>query len=458
MAKCPNILFFFTDQQRWDTCGCYGQPMDVTPNLDQLAAEGVRFESAFTCQPVCGPARACLQTGLWATQVGTFTNGIPLPLEAKTIAHHLGDAGYQTGYVGKWHLASRQQGREYWDAPVPPQRRGGYRDFWHAADVLEFTSHSYDGHMWDTAGNRVDFPQGRYRVDHQTDLALEFLQNRDPDRPFFLMLSYLEPHHQNDNDRYEGPAGSKKRFADCTIPPDLAAAGDLGDWQENYPDYLGCCASLDENLGRIRKFLADQGILDETLIIYTSDHGSHFRTRNSEYKRSCHDACLRVPMVLRGPGYRGGKVIEELVSLLDLPPAILASAGLEAPVSFAGRDLQPLAEGKAEDWPEDVFAQISEDHIGRTLRTKRWKYEVWVPGSGGASRPGSQEYTEARLYDLQTDPHELNNRVCDPDLAAVRGQLAKRLVERMTQAGEAPAIIHPAEVPAPDDGRFERKG
>jgi uncharacterized sulfatase len=456
MAKSPNILFFFTDQQRWDTCGCYGQQSEVTPHLDALAADGVRFELAFTPQPVCGPARACLQTGRWATQVGTFTNGIPLPLEAKTLAHHLGDAGYQTGYVGKWHLASSRQGKEYWSQPVPPQRRGGYRDFWHAADVLEFTSHSYDGHMWDTQGRRVQFPQGRYRVDHQTDVALEFLSARDRDRPFFLFLSYLEPHHQNDHDRYEGPAGSKERFADAPVPPDLAAAGDLGDWQENWADYLGCCASLDANLGRLLAELDQQDALDDTLVVYTSDHGSHFKTRNTEYKRSCHDACLRIPMVLRGPGFAGGRTVEQLVSLIDLPPTLLAAAGLRPPDSHVGRDLHPLAGDAPSDWPDDVFAQISEDHIGRALRTRRWKYEIWVPGAAGGRAPGAREYTEARLYDLDADPHELDNRVCDPDLADVRAEMARRLSERMVAAGEPAPVIHPATSPPPDDGRFQR--
>jgi arylsulfatase A-like enzyme len=102
----PNIIFFFSDQQRWDTLGCYGQKLPLTPNLDRMAAEGVRFEFAFTCQPVCGPARSCLQTGKYATQTGCFRNNIGLPTDEKTIAHWLSDGGYEVGYLGKWHLAS----------------------------------------------------------------------------------------------------------------------------------------------------------------------------------------------------------------------------------------------------------------------------------------------------------------------------------------------------------------
>ncbi len=140
----PNVLFFFSDQQRWDTCGCYGQQLPITPNLDRIAAEGVRFDLAFTCQPVCGPARACLQTGRYATEVGCPTNNIMLPRGEKTIANWLSDAGYQTGYVGKWHLASQDAPGgpdDFTTKAVPADRRGGYNDYWMAADVLEFTSH-----------------------------------------------------------------------------------------------------------------------------------------------------------------------------------------------------------------------------------------------------------------------------------------------------------------------------
>ncbi|MBT3275428.1 MAG: sulfatase-like hydrolase/transferase, partial [Spirochaetales bacterium] len=247
MSK-PNIIFFFSDQQRWDTCGCYGQELPVTPNLDRMAKEGTLFEHAFTCQPVCGPARACLQTGKFASEMGTITNGIMLPTDEKTIAHHFSENGYEVGYIGKWHLASQQDlGINNRTIAVPKEYRGGYYDYWLASDILEFTSHSYDGHMFDGNGNRRDFPEGRYRVDAQTDWIEEYLQTRDLEKPFFLFTSFIEPHHQNDTDRYEGPHGSKEKWADYPVPGDLA--GKAGDWQENYPDYLGCINALDTALG-----------------------------------------------------------------------------------------------------------------------------------------------------------------------------------------------------------------
>jgi len=447
----PNILFFFTDQQRWDTVGAYGQPLEVTPNLDRMAAEGVRFARAFTPQPVCGPARSVLQTGKWATETGCFRNAIALPTDERTIAHHARAAGYQVGYIGKWHLATTKRGDEvlvdHETKPVPPEYRGGWDDFWVVSDVLEHTSHSYDGHMFDGDGNRVEFPPGRYRADCLTDHAVEFLRSRSGDKPWFLFISYIEPHHQNDHGRYEGPHGSRERFADFTPPGDLAEAG--GDWRQQYPDYLGCCHALDACLGRLRGELEALGQAENTLVIYASDHGSHFRTRNGEYKRSCHEASIHVPLVAQGPGFRGGRVVEELVSLIDLPPTFLTAAGAPVPSSMRGRALQPLAAGEATGWPDDVFVQISESWIGRAVRTERWKYAVWVPTEGefrsGRDRPDSDMYVEHFLYDLDADPYERHNLVADASRAAVRAEMAERLRRRLREAGEPEARILPAE-------------
>ena len=218
MIKKPlNIVWFCTDQQRWDTIGCYNPAVDFTPCLDRLAAEGVRFENAFTCQPVCGPARACLQTGLYATELGCYRNDIPLPQGVTTIADRLNQNGYDTSYIGKWHLASTGTN------PVSPNRRGGYKDYWLASDVLEFTSDGYGGHMFDAQNNKVDF-RG-FRADCQTDFVIDYLKTRKKDNPFFMFVSYLEPHHQNDAGHYQGPHGSKSNFQNYKIPEDLKQLG-----------------------------------------------------------------------------------------------------------------------------------------------------------------------------------------------------------------------------------------
>ncbi|MFP4380811.1 MAG: sulfatase-like hydrolase/transferase [Candidatus Sumerlaeia bacterium] len=450
--KRPNILFFFSDQQRWDTCGCYGQKLDTTPTLDRLAKEGVLFQNAFTCQPVCGPARACLQTGLYATQVGCNINSQALPIFADTIAKRLDQAGYETGYVGKWHLATNYglkwdqappgvQPVNFANQPIPPERRGGYRDFWVASDILEFSSHGYGGCMWDGDGNKREWDEETYRADAQTDYALEFLNSRDGKKPWFLFCSYIEPHHQNDRNTYEGPHGSKERFADYEVPGDLVDTE--GDWRENYPDYLGCIRSLDDNLGRIVDALEKNGMRENTLIIFTSDHGSHFRTRNKEYKRSCHDGCTHIPMVLNGPGFDQGKRIEDMVSLIDLPRTILRAAETPQPIAIQGLDLQDVIAGKSDR--DTVFIQISEDHVGRAIRTSRWKYSVRAPGLPGNGPNMSDVYVEDFLYDLEADPHERKNLVADPEYCDIRRNLQERLKACMTQAGETAPEIRPAE-------------
>lgn len=446
----PNILLLFSDQQRPDTLGCYGQKLPTSPNLDRLAADGVRFDAAFTCQPVCGPARAALQTGKWATQTGCFRNDIALPQNERTMAHILADAGYQVGYVGKWHLASHGKEQNYREHAVPPHLRGGYQNFWVASDVLEFTSHSYDGHMFNAAGDKVAFPPDRYRADVLGDHALEFLRQREADRPFFLFVSWIEPHHQNDHHCYEGPRGSKERFAHYQVPEDLVGTG--GDWRQNYPDYLGCCWSLDQNVGRLVAELERLGILDNTLIIYTSDHGSHFCTRNPEYKRSCHDNCLQIPLIVHGPGFRSGQTRRELVSLLDLTPTVLAAGGVTPPAYMAGMPLQPLAVAdSAPPWRDMVYAEISEDHVGRCIRTARWKYAVWEFSAerwSGSHHPSSLVYHERYLYDLEADPYERVNLVTSPIHGPVRAGLAARLQQAVAAAGEPAPEIRPATPPA----------
>ncbi len=441
MNKRPNIIFYFSDQQRWDTAGCYGQRLDVTPNLDRLAGLGTKFEYAFTCQPVCGPARACLQTGKYATETGCHINGIPLREDDRTIAQYFNDAGYDTAYVGKWHLATdNKNGPDYRTTAVPPERRGGYKDYWMASDVLEFTSHGYNGYVHDGDGKKVEFTG--YRADCINNYAINYIRNRESDNPFFMFISQIEPHHQNDRNRYEGPDGSKARFKDYDVPGDLI--GTEGDWRENYPDYLGCCNSLDYNVGRLLDTLKDKGIADNTVIIYTSDHGSHFRTRNKEYKRACHDGCIRIPMIAYGPGFMGGNVIEELVSLIDIPATLLSCAGLDVPDYFRGKPLNKLVDGSITDWNDCVFLQISESQVGRAIRTHKWKYSVRAHDKDSGKHSGSDVYTEDFLYDLENDPHEKNNLVVDKNYAEVRAELREKLLAKMAEANEPRPEILPA--------------
>lgn len=446
----PNIVMFFSDQQRADTIGCYGQKLSVTPCLDALACEGVRFESAFTAQPVCGPARAMLQTGRYPTEIGCWRNNQALPQDIPTVAKYLDGAGYELGYVGKWHLASEgaleaEPVEDFRQRGVPLERRGGYTGFWRGSDTLEFTSHGYGGYVWDENNKRIDF-RG-YRVDELTNFGLEFLERQTEHKPFFLTISYLEPHHQNDRGCYEGPIGSKKKFAGCEIPADLL--GLPGDYEKEYPDYLGCCSRLDENLGRIIECLKERGLYDNTVIIYVSDHGSHFKTRNrdehvngyDDYKRSCHDSCLRVPLVISGPGFRGGKVVKEIVSTVSLPKTILAMAGIDVGEAMQGENLRSVAEGTVRERPNEAFAQISESRVGRCIRTPDYLYSVYAPGKNGGETGAADVYHSDFLYDLRKDPLQRENLACAPEYEDVRKKLSERLLAWMEKSGERNARI-----------------
>lgn len=458
--KHPNIIFYFTDQQRSDTCGCYGQPLPITPCLDQLASEGVCFENAFSPQPVCGPCRAIFQTGKYATDTGCFRNSIALPQQVKTVANWLEEAGYQTAYIGKWHLASegeleKKPHQDYQIAPIPLHLRGGYKGFWRTADVLEFTSDGYGGYVFDEDMNRRDFTG--YRADCITDFALEFFDSTVKNswegtegRPFFMTISHIEPHHQNGAHHYQGPEGSKADFADFVPPEDLKVLGG-GDWQEEYPDYLGACASLDKNLGRLVARLKELGIYDNTVIIFAADHGSHFRTRNrdsklrgyDDYKRTGHDSALKVPLVISGGSFSGNKGYREsqLVSTESLPKTIMALAGVDVGDAMIGENLLDVVEKKDDNRKNQVFAQISESKVGRCIRTAEYLYAVYAPDKDGGLDMNSSVYADDYLYHLPTDPHQLVDVVADPAHSQAKAQLRQSLLAWIQEAEGITATI-----------------
>ena len=433
----PNIIFYFSDQQRWDTVN-----EEATPNLMQLAREGIQFENSYTCQPVCGPARACLQTGMYATQCGCYWNGVPLPQTIRPMAEYFNEAGYETAYVGKWHLASDRLpnvGFHCEKTAIPKERQGGYKNWWRAADVLEFTSHGYDGYVFDAEGNQIDFKG--YRADCINDFALEYLDQKTSDDPFFLFSSQLEPHHQNDRHCYEGPKETVEKFRDYPIPPDLSFLE--GDYEKMYPDYMAAINRLDENVGRLVAKLKEKGLYENTILIYTSDHGSHFKTRNLEYKRSCHDSATHTPLIIRGGPFQGGKKEERLVSLIDLPPTMLDLAGIPIPKSYMGHSLVRELAGE-EPERDCVFIQISESQCGRAIRTKQYKYSVRALAPTGYTIHRSPVYFEDYLYDLTKDPIEKNNLIKDRSYAFVRQKMKKLLLREMERAGEKKPVILPA--------------
>ncbi|MGH2370179.1 MAG: sulfatase-like hydrolase/transferase, partial [Chloroflexota bacterium] len=235
--------------------------------------------------------------------------------------------------------------------------------------------------------------------------------------------------------------GYAARYANPFVPGDLRALP--GTWQEHLPGYYGIIARIDQCVGRIFAALEAQGELDNTIVVFLSDHGCHFRTRNNEYKRSCHDSSIRIPLLMRGPGLDRRLIVPEPVGLVDVPPTLLDAAGLPAPTSMQGRALLPLVRRDTDGWPEEVFIQISESMVGRALRAERWTYCAVAPDKRGNRDPGSDRYVDAYLYDNFADPHQLVNLVGRRGYGDICADLRARLVARMVAAGEPEPEITP---------------
>ena len=448
--KRPNIILYIADQFRWDVVGAYGlNSMRLTPNLDAMGRRGTLFQSHIANQPLCAPSRANLFTSQYQNRNGVWHNGLGLAPDAVTLATVLRQAGYSTNYIGKWHLAPNSRSNPKSRGYVPPEHRGGFNDLWQASNELEATTHPYEGTIWDSDGKPMHF-KDVYRVDYLTGLAVRFLKQRH-EKPFLLVVSQLEPHFQNDCNCFVAPKGYADRLANPFVPQDLRFFP--GDWQRQLPDYYGCCQSIDESIGTIRKTLSETGIDDNTILVFLSDHGCHFRTRNSEYKRSPHESSIHIPLVVQGPGFDRTMSISELTCQIDITPTLLAAAGVSIPSTMQGRSVMPLLDRKTDGWPNEVYVQITESQIGRALRTPEWTYAV-VDRQRPRRRAGSSErYEEYQMYNLFDDPHQLLNlagRRGNPKLVHYDGDLPlpeaaahlrDRLIARMVEAGEPRAEI-----------------
>ena len=440
----PNIVIYHSDQFRWDFVGANGLNSSThSPNLDALAAAGTNFSHAVTNQPVCAPSRSVLLTGRYATETGVWRNGLGLKEDLPTLATELRKAGYTANYIGKWHLAPGTEAEGGGRGPVKQEHRGGFLDLWEASNALEFSTHPYEGTIWDRDDNPIEF-KDEYRVDFLTDRAEKFLRQKQ-EKPFLLMISQLEPHQQNDLHRMVGPKGSAERFINAYVPQDLRSLP--GDWHEQLPDYYGACESIDASVGRIRKILEKEGLAANTIFVFMSDHGCHFMTRNQEYKRSIHNSSLRVPLLIDGPGFESARVIQEVVGIVGIAPTLLDAVGVAIPDSMQGKSFLPLVhDAKARTaWPNAELIQISESMTGRAIRTRDWTYCVADP-TGATSQPSSTNYHEYQIYDQRNDPHELVNLAGRKEYRETADQLCDQLKKLMVTAGEADPEIAAAKL------------
>jgi arylsulfatase A-like enzyme len=440
----PNIVIYHSDQFRWDFVGANGLNSSThTPNLDALAESGTNFNHAVTNQPVCAPSRSVLVTGRYATETGVWRNGLGLREGLPTLATELRKAGYTANYIGKWHMAPGSAAEGGGRGAVKEEHRGGFLDLWEASNALEFSTHPYYGTIWDRDNNPITF-QDEYRVDFLTDRAEKFLRQKQ-EKPFLLMISQLEPHQQNDLGRMVGPKGSAERFIDAFVPADLRVFP--GDWHKQLPDYYGACEAIDASVGRVRKILEEEGMAENTIFLFMSDHGCHFMTRNQEYKRSTHNSSLRVPLLVTGPGFESARQIQEVVGIVDITPTLLEAAGAAIPDSVQGKSFFPLLRdaGARAAWPNAELIQISESMTGRAVRTRDWTYCVADP-TGMTNEPTSTNYHEYQLYDQRNDPHELVNLAGRKQYRDKSDELRDQLKKLMVAAGEADPDIVPAKL------------
>ncbi len=277
-----------------------------------------------------------------------------------------------------------------------------------------------------------------------TDRTIRIIK-QPHDKPWFLFLSILEPHQQNDVDQFVAPDGYAEKYMNPYVPPDLRQLD--GNWQDHLPGYYGCVQRVDEAVGRLAEVLAKQNVLDDTIIAFFSDHGCHFRTRIGEYKRSPHDASLRVPFLLQGPGLNHAAEIPQQVTLLDLAPTLLDAVGINSPASLRGRSILPLldnadARAKWDEVPANI--QISASMCARAIRTREWCYCVCDPSVDGNEFSFSTHYVEWALYSLAGDPAQLRNLIGRPEYKAVSEQLREELKRQIVKAGEPEPSIRPA--------------
>lgn len=459
----PNILFVTTDQQRWDTVHAGGNPHIHTPNLDALAARGTLFHNAYCNSPVCMPSRQSFMSGQYPWALGLTANGQEMPEDVPCIQHLLGRAGYHTAQIGKLHFTNIQprdtgevHPRYGFDTMLLAEHNApGFQDLYdHWAEAKKPGASQRTRDLGDTAyweAEKYQHPYEQFQgsmpllFQEDEDLTLTamvcdeactFLRGRQGGN-WFCHVGIFAPHN---------PFNPPKRFADLYDPDSLPAPHmneaeqehanlTMDDWRRSKAHYYGMVSELDDKVGRLLDALDETGQRDNTVIIFTSDHGDNCGDHGRGGKGAPGwDSCLRVPLIVSWPGHvREGEQRQELVELVDLVPTILDLCTLEIPPFIQGCSFRPLLEGQDDDRGKDtVFAQIGNPNHAQwmTLRTASHKLCV------------SNEGTPV-LYDLETDPHELNDVADDDAYAAIRASMTDRLVRKLFEVRPHAARFYP---------------
>lgn len=471
----PNILFIFTDQHRLSGVSSYGNTPCRTPHIDRLAREGTRFENAYTVFPVCSPARGTIQTGLYPHSHGVTANIHEVACSVHELQdtpdrlpRRLQEAGYGTGYTGKWHLGTEKDstfhapntpslpsdlGYEGQDFPGHGGAGYGYQIY---KDWLKEKGHEFSVRPWDENTGKVrrsigviDLPLEctvpAFLVDKTFELMDKF---EERGQPFFLSLNFWGPH---------GPYHATEEFVDMyrdvEIPPwpnfEWPSRGTDGphhlkihwdkeklswdEWETAVRYYYARCSMIDSQIGRLLTNLQETGRMENTYIIFSSDHGETLGSHGGLLDKGWHhfEETQRVPMIVRPPGGSDAGVREEFASLADIYPTILDIAGAEPPeYRMHGRSLLPLLEDKEIEWRDAVVTEfLGLGSVGtcmKTIRVGNLKYGYNGPFPG-------------ELYDLETDPHETRNLIDDPGYSNAVQRLQQKLDEWMAETND-PAL------------------
>jgi arylsulfatase A-like enzyme len=423
----PNILIVLADQLRACSVGYAGEEPVITPHLDRLARESAMFRTGVSPMPVCTPYRGALLTGRTPLSLGLVLNDIPLATTETSLGHATARAGYDTAYIGKWHLNGGN--RPAWVPPGPA--RQGF-DFWAAANF----DHNYDRSIY-FAG---DSPEPRqwegYDAESQTTMAIDYMKGHSREKPFCMVLSWGPPHHpyrtvaRNYLDLYD--AQSIPARANCPEPP-----------RDDLWGYYAQTTFLDDQLARLVAAIDEIGIADDTILVFTSDHGDMHGSHGVYKKQWPWDESIKVPFVLRYPRrVKAGSVFDFPVSAIDVMPTLLGLAGLPVPGSCEGVDLSPFVTGKRSDAPEGVLlmnpcpfsigdprgADQVPSYQGmrmeyRGVRTSRCTYARTI------DRPWL-------LYDNAQDPFQLRNLVDDPAHRVLAQEMEERMQALMAHIGD----------------------
>jgi arylsulfatase A-like enzyme len=425
-ARRPNVLIVYPDQWRGDALGCAGDPVVQTPHLDRLAWEGLRFTHAFVANPVCTPSRGSFMTGCYPHTTGITHNQAPLPDDEVCFAEALTAAGYHTGYIGKWHLDGEAR-----PGFVPPERRHGWQ-YWAAFN----RGHRYYDGVYFRDTPEV-LPEPGFEPDFQTDLALAFLEDAARgDRPFCLLLAWGPPHTP-----LEPPARQRDTYQPADLPLPASVPDVLADRaRDERARYFGLCTALDDNVGRLLAALDRLGLAEDTIVLFTSDHGDCLGEHGRFRKTLPYDEAARVPCIVRWPGrVPAGTATGALWHSVDVAPTLLSLCSAAIPPRVQGLDLSAVVRQGGAGPRESAYiaghianppdaAGLPEHALPDDWRALRTADALIATDLAGQV---------AVLFDLRRDPLALENLAGQPAGRVLEADLLARLRVEARRLGDA---------------------